>query len=106
MPYVMLATAIAFEVAATSFLKVTDGFSRLLPTLAVLAAYAVSFVLLAKVVKEIPVGVAYALWSGLGTMAIVAIAVTFAGEAISAAKVLGVVLIISGAVVLNLSGGH
>lgn len=102
----MLAAAIALEVAGTSFLKSTEGFSRLLPTVAVLTAYAISFVLLAKVVKEIPVGVAYALWSGLGTMAIVAIAVAFAGEAISLVKVLGVFLIVSGAVVLNLSGGH
>lgn len=106
MSYLLLAAAIAFEVIATSYLKSTEGFSRLWPTVAVLAAYAISFAFLANAIKDIPVGVAYALWSGIGTVAIVAIAVTFTGEAITAMKVTGVFLVVSGAIVLNLGGAH
>ncbi|WP_245853183.1 DMT family transporter [Blastococcus aggregatus] len=84
-------------------LKSTDGFSRLGPTLGVLAAHALSLASFANTVEDIPVGVAYALWSGIGT---VAIAVAFSGKEITAVKVLGVQLVVSGAVVLNLDGGH
>jgi multidrug transporter EmrE-like cation transporter len=73
MAYVLLVLAIAAEVLGTSLLKTTDGFSRTWPTVACLASYAVSFVFLARVVTELPVGLVYAVWSGLGTAAIVAI---------------------------------
>jgi small multidrug resistance pump len=104
MGYVLLLGAIAAEVFATSTLKSTDGFTRLWPTVACLTGYTVSFVLLAQVVKSVPVGVAYALWSGLGTAAIVAIGATFLGEPITLVKVVGIGLIVAGVVVLNLGG--
>lgn len=107
MPYVFLLVAIAFEVVATSLLKSTDGFSKLWPTIACLACYVVSFSALAWAIKQqLPVGVAYAMWSGLGTAAIVAIGVVFLGEEISFMKVAGVLLVIGGVVVLNLGGAH
>lgn len=106
MPYVMLALAIAAEVTGTSLIKSTEGFSRLWPSIFCLAAYAVSFVFLAQAVKDVPVGVAYALWSGLGTVAIVAIGAVFLGEPIGPAKAIGVGLVVSGVVVLNLGGTH
>lgn len=107
MPYVLLLVAIAFEVLATSLLKSTDGFTKLWPTLACLAAYLVAFAALAWAVKQqLPVGVAYAMWSGLGTAAIVAIGVLFLNEHISFTKIAGVLLVISGVVVLNLGGAH
>lgn len=108
MPYLFLALAIGAELMATTFLKYTDGFSKLLPTMMCLALYALSFFGLANAVKTIPVGVAYALWSGLGTAAIVAIGAVFLGEPLSLAKIVGVALIIGGVLVLNLGGaaGH
>jgi small multidrug resistance pump len=107
MPYLFLLVAIAFEVVATSLLKVTDGFTRLWPTVVCLGSYAAAFAALAWAIKhELPVGVAYAMWSGLGTAAIVAIGVVFLNEPISVQKIAGVLLVIGGVAVLNLGGAH
>jgi small multidrug resistance pump len=104
--YVYLVLAIAFEVAATSLLKATEGFTRLWPTVGCLAGYGAAFAMLALVVRHVPVGVAYAVWSGLGTAAIVAIGVLFLNESISVTKVAGVLLVIAGVVTLNIGGAH
>jgi small multidrug resistance pump len=104
--YVFLLGAIAAEVAATSLMKSTEGFTRLWPTVMVLAGYAISFVLLAQAVKGVQVSVAYALWSALGTAAIVAIGAAFLGEPITLVKVAGISLIIAGVVTLNVGGAH
>jgi small multidrug resistance pump len=105
MPYLILLGAIAAEVFATSMLRVTDGFSRLWPTVACLGGYVLSFVALSQTVRSIPVGVTYAVWSGLGTVAIVAIGATFLGEPVTVRKLVGVGLIIAGVLTLNL-GRH
>ncbi|WP_433532293.1 DMT family transporter [Micromonospora sp. CA-263727] len=106
MAYVFLLLAIAAEVAGTSLLKSTEGFTRLWPTLGLVVAYVTAFALLAQAVKGIPVGVAYAMWSGLGTAAIVAIGAVFLGEPLTLTKVLGVGIVIAGVVLLNLGGAH
>ncbi len=106
MAYVCLLSAIAAEVFGTSLLKATEGFTRPWPTLGLAVSYLVAFGLLALAVRDIPVGVAYAVWSGLGTAAIVAIGAVFLGEPLSLAKVVGVALVIAGVVVLNLGGVH
>lgn len=106
MPYVFLALAITAEVIGTSLLKYTEGFSRLWPTVGSLAMYGMAFALLAQTLRTIPVGVAYAMWSGLGTAAIVAIGAVFLGEPLTVTKVVGVSLVIAGVVVLNLGGAH
>jgi small multidrug resistance pump len=107
MPYLFLLAAIAFEVLGTSLLKATEGFTRLLPTVVCLGSYVAAFAALAWAIKhELPVGVAYAMWSGLGTAAIVAIGVIFLNEPISIQKIAGVVLVIGGVAVLNLGGAH
>jgi small multidrug resistance pump len=105
-PYVFLLIAIAAEVAATSLLKSTEGFSKLWPTVACLTGYVISFAALSVCVKDLPVGVVYALWSALGTAAIVAIGAVFLGEPLNTAKVVGVSLIIAGVVTVNLGGAH
>ncbi|GAA2629410.1 multidrug resistance protein Mmr [Paractinoplanes durhamensis] len=104
--YVYLLAAIAAEIVATSLMKSTEGFTRLWPTVACIAGYAFSLVALSQAVKGVPVGVAYALWSALGTAAIVAIGAAFLGEPITLIKVAGVSLIIAGVVTLNLGGAH
>jgi small multidrug resistance pump len=105
-PYVFLLFAIAFEVVATSLLKLSDGFTRLWPTVGSVTGYVAAFVLLAVVVRHVPVGVAYAMWAGLGTAAIAAVGVVFLHESITVAKVAGVLLVIGGVVLLNLGGAH
>jgi small multidrug resistance pump len=105
--YLILLGAILAEVAATSLLKSTDGFSRLWPTVVCLAGYAVSFALLAVAISRgIQTDVAYALWSAIGTALIVLVAVLFLGSPVSVAKVVGVGLIIAGVLTLNLAGAH
>jgi small multidrug resistance pump len=106
MPYLLLALAIASEVCATSCLKLTDGFSRLWPSLGVGVGYVLSFMLLGKALKHIPVSVAYAVWSGAGTAAVAGIGVLAFGETLGRAQWLGLALIIAGVVALNLRGGH
>ncbi|HEX2312552.1 MAG TPA: multidrug efflux SMR transporter [Thermomonospora sp.] len=107
MPYLLLLGAIVVEVIATSLLKSTEGFTRLWPTVAVLTAYAAAFALLSQAVSRgMEVGVGYALWSALGTTAIVVIGVLFLDEPITALKVTGVALVVAGVTALNLGGAH
>jgi len=102
MTYFALYAAIAVEVFATSLLKATDGFTRLVPTAVCLACYALSFGLVAQVVQRLPVGVVYAVWSGVGTAAVAGIGVVFLGESLGLIRVIGLGLVIAGVVALNL----
>ncbi|MEU6848955.1 multidrug efflux SMR transporter [Actinacidiphila alni] len=106
MPYLLLALAIVSEVGATSCLKLTDGYTRLLPTIAVAVGYVVSFVLLGRALKDIPVSVAYAVWSGAGTAAVAGIGAVAFGEVLGPLQWLGIALVIVGVVVLNVHGSH
>lgn len=106
MGYVTLAAAIAAEVAATTAMKYSDGFSKLWPTVLTWVGYVISFMLLAQTLKTVPVGAAYAIWAGAGTAAIAAIGMMFLEEGLNAAKAAGIALIIVGVVVLHLGGGH
>jgi small multidrug resistance pump len=106
MGYALLAGAIASEVAATTAMKYSEGFSRLWPSLVTVVGYVIAFVLLAQCLKTVQVGTAYAIWAGAGTAVIAAIGMVFLGEALSLTKVAGILLIIGGVVVLNLGGAH
>ncbi|MET9084419.1 multidrug efflux SMR transporter [Streptomyces sp. NPDC090075] len=106
MGYLTLAGAIAAEVAATTAMKYSDGFSRLWPTLLTTLGYVVSFLLLAQTLKTVSIGTAYAIWSGAGTATIAVLGLMLFGEGLSLVKVAGIVLIIGGVVVLNLGGAH
>ncbi|MFD3589017.1 DMT family transporter [Streptomyces sp. NPDC058683] len=106
MGYLTLAGAIAAEVAATTAMKYSEGFSRLWPSLVTALGYVVSFLLLAATLKTVSIGTAYAIWSGAGTAAIAVLGLLLFGEGLSLVKVAGIVLIIGGVVVLNLGGAH
>ncbi|MFE9382951.1 DMT family transporter [Streptomyces sp. NPDC007025] len=106
MTYVTLAAAILAEVLGTTAMKYSEGFSRLVPSLLTAAGYLVAIVLLAHTLKSMSVGTAYAIWSGAGTAAIALIGMVFIGESVTAAKILGLLLVICGVVVLNLGGAH
>lgn len=83
-------------------LKWTNGFSRLWPSLAVIAGYALSFYALSHALRTIPVGVAYAIWSGVGTAAIAAIGAMAYRQPVTPTMLVGIGLIVAGVVILNL----
>ena len=103
---ILLAIAIASEVAATISLRYADGFSRPLPSSIVVLGYALSFWLLSLVLRDIPVGTTYAIWAGAGTAAIAVIGMAVLGEPATALKVASIALIILGVIGLNASGAH
>lgn len=100
--WLYLAVAIVSEVLATSALKASDGFSRLAPSLLVVAGYAVAFWCLSMTLRTIPVGVAYAVWSGVGIALITLVAWLVYGQSLDPAAIVGLALIVAGVVVLNL----
>lgn len=102
MAWIYLSIAIIAEVIATSFLKASDGFTKVLPSLVVVAGYVTAFFFLSLTLKEIPVGVAYAVWSGAGVTLIATIGWLFLGQKLDAAAIAGMGLIVAGVVVLNL----
>lgn len=106
MGYLFLAGAIAAEVAGTTAMKYSEGFSRVGPSVLTALGYLISFALLAQTLKTLNVGTAYAIWSGIGTAAIATIGVAFMGEGMNLVKAAGIALIILGVVVLNLGGAH
>jgi len=97
----MLGLAIVAEVIGTTALKASDNFTRLAPSLIVVVGYGVAFYCLSLVLKSVPVGIAYAVWSGLGIVLITAVAWLLYGQRIDLAGLLGMGLIIAGVVVLN-----
>jgi small multidrug resistance pump len=99
--WIFLSIAIVSEVIATSALKASDGFSRLWPSLVVAAGYMAAFYFLSLTLKTIPIGVAYAIWSGAGVALIALIAWVFFGQALDTPAVIGLALIVAGVVVLN-----
>jgi small multidrug resistance pump len=107
-PFVVLLAAIGIEVGATTALPRTRGFHDLPWSLLVLGGYGLSIWLLAVVTRQMPVSVAYAVWSGLGTAAIAALGVVAFGERFDVVKLSALTLIIAGVVVLNLqaAGSH
>jgi len=104
MHYLYLAAAIVVEVIGTSLLKVSDGFSKLWPSVATIVSYTTAIVLLSFAVKVIPVGVAYAIWAGVGVALITLIGWVVFNEELSPAALSGIVLIVAGVVVLQVFG--
>jgi small multidrug resistance pump len=103
--WLILIAAIVCEVIGTSNLKLSDGFTVLLPSTMVLVFYGTSFYLFSLALREIDVGVAYAVWSGLGTALIVTLGVALYREEMSPERAFWLSCIIAGVVGLHLSGG-
>lgn len=104
MPWLLLLLAGLFEVAWAIGLKYTDGFSRPLPTLLTLATMGVSVLLLAMAVKQLPLGTAYAVWTGIGAVGTVLMGIWLFNEPATLARVLCLLLIIGGILGLKLIG--
>ena len=103
--YLYLALAILAEVTATSALAASAQFTRLLPSLVVVVGYGVAFWLLSLTLKTMPVGIVYAIWSGMGIVAIAVIGRLAFGQRLDAPAILGIALIVAGVLVINLLSG-
>lgn len=101
MPYLYLAIAILAEVIATSSLKASASFTRLWPSVVVLIGYGVAFYFLTLVLRTLPVGVAYAVWSGLGIVLVALAGWIFYRQPLDGPAIVGMGLIVAGVVVLN-----
>jgi len=109
MNYVYLAVAIISEVIGTSFMKQAEGFTRLGPSLITAVAYGVAFYCLSLTLRTIPMGIAYAVWSGCGIVLIAAVAWIFQGQKLDLPAIVGMALIVAGVIVTNVfskAGAH
>ncbi|MBG9446074.1 DMT family transporter [Cytobacillus firmus] len=104
--YFLLALAIVSEVAGSSLLKAADGFKKLLPSIGVIIGYSVAFYALSLSLITLPLGVAYAIWAGLGTVLTALVGIFIYKENINGKKLLGLALIVGGVILLNSGGGH
>ena len=104
--WIYLVGAIALEVAGTTSMKLSDGFSRLTPSILIFVFYACSFALLTLVLKTVELSFAYAVWSGLGTALVATIGFLYFREPVTLLKIASILLIIVGVVGLNLGGAR
>jgi small multidrug resistance pump len=103
MHWCFLILAIVLEVCGTTCMKLSQGFSRLTPSVLIFVFYAACFAVFTLALRRIEVSTAYAIWSGLGTALIAVIGIVWFGEQVSALKVGGLALVIAGVVALNLT---
>ncbi|MEE4302749.1 MAG: multidrug efflux SMR transporter [Wenzhouxiangella sp.] len=99
--WLYLAIAIVAEVVGTSFLKSAEGFTRLLPSVLVVVSYLIAFFFLGLALKTLPVGIAYAIWAGVGVALIALAGYAFFGQTLDAPAIAGMALIVAGVVVIN-----
>ena len=101
MKYLFLFLAIVFEVGGSSFLKVSDGFSKLLPTIITIVAYITCFFFFSQALKSIHLGIAYAIWGGLGIVLTTVISIVVFKQSLDIPAVIGIVLIVAGVLVMS-----
>ena len=101
-PYLYLGIAILAEVAGTSFLKASFGFTRLWPSVGTMVGYGISFYFLALTLNSIPTGIAYAIWSGAGIILISIVGWNVIDQVLDGPALLGMALIVAGVLVINL----
>jgi small multidrug resistance pump len=102
--WIYLLIAILTEVVGTTLMKVSQGLTRLIPSIFMFVLYGISFVFMALALKKIEVSTAYAIWSGLGTALIAVIGIVWFRESFNFSKLMGLILIIGGVLLLNLKG--
>ncbi len=102
----LLVLAITAEVIGTAGLKASEGFARLGPSMLAVVGYCAAFYFLSLSLKQLPLGIAYAIWSGLGTVGSVLLGVLIWRETLGPAHLAGIVLILAGVVVLNVFAGN
>lgn len=100
--YIFLFIAILGEISGTSALKASEGFSRLYPSLLAVLGYGVAFFFLSLAIRTIPVGIAYALWAGIGIVLVAAISAVMFGQNLNLPTMVGIGMILLGCVIVNL----
>ena len=105
-PWMLLCFAILLELSGTLCLKLSHGFSRLLPSLGVICFYFGSFTLMSFSLKTLEVGIVYAIWSGVGTALIAVVGVLAFGESITVFKILGLLMIVGGTFLLRMASAQ
>lgn len=109
MKYLFLGLAIVLEVLGSSFLKASNGFSKLVPSIITIIAFIACFFFLSQALKSIPLGIAYAIWAGLGIVLTALVSVFVFKQTLDFPAILGIIIIIVGVIVMNVfskSGGH
>jgi small multidrug resistance pump len=101
--YYLLLLAIAFEICGTTCMKLSQGFSKLIPSILIFVFYAASFSVFTLALKGIDVSIAYAIWAGLGTALIAVIGIFWFKEPVNALKIISLIVIVAGVIGLNLS---
>jgi small multidrug resistance pump len=101
MRYIFLSLAIILEVIGSSFMKASDGFTKWLPSTVVVVAYISCFYFLSLTLKSIPLGVAYAIWAGLGIVLTAAVSVFIFKQKLDLPAIIGIVFIVVGVVIMN-----
>jgi small multidrug resistance pump len=104
--WMLLAVAILLEVTGTTFLKLSEGFHKIVPSVVMVLCYAGSLVLLTFVVRKLDLSLAYAIWAGIGTALIAVVGIWRFSEPVTLLKIVSIALIIIGVVGVNLSGTH
>ncbi|MFM7640524.1 MAG: DMT family transporter [Cyanobium sp.] len=102
-PWLLLTVAIVAEVLGTAFLKLSAGMTRPVPTLVVLVAFSIAIILMAKVVEVLPLGLTYAVWTGIGVVATVVVGILAYQQIPTTSELVGMALIVAGVAVVNLS---
>ncbi|MEH7378974.1 multidrug efflux SMR transporter [Bacillus sp. JJ1533] len=103
---ILLIIAIISEVFGSSLLKATDGFKKFLPSVGVMIGYGLAFYALSLTLTKLPLGLAYAIWAGVGTALTALVGIIIYKEHVDMKKILGFLLIIGGVILLNIGGGH
>ncbi|UIR57999.1 multidrug efflux SMR transporter [Sphingobacterium sp. SRCM116780] len=101
MKYLFLGLAIAFELLGSSFLKVSNGFSKLIPSVVTIISFIICFYFLSLALRFIPLSVAYAIWGGLGIVLTTAISVIIFKQSLDLPAVIGITLIVLGVIIMN-----
>lgn len=101
--YYLLLLAIVFEVCGTTCMKISEGFSKLVPSVLIFVFYAISFFFFTLALKGIDVSIAYAIWAGLGTALITVVGIFWFREPASALKLISLIVVVAGVIGLHLS---
>ena len=101
MTYLYLALAIIAEVAATSALKASEEFTKIIPVMIVIVGYGIAFYFMTLVFRVLPIGITYAIWSGLGIVLVAIVGFLFYKQTLDIPAIIGMGLIISGVIVIN-----
>lgn len=104
--WIFLIIAICAEIVATTAIRSSNGFTVLVPSLVTVAGYAIAFAAFAQALKSLELGIAYAIWAGVGTATVAVIGIVVFGEPGTLSKSLGLLMIVAGVVLLNLQGAH